>query len=69
MIYRCEAQQAILKLRDKGGSSALYKRGQLMFVGSSSVAMKWFVDLCGKDLDMKTLKALRKRLDVRKANS
>ena len=64
MIYRCEAQQAILELRDKGGSSALYKRGQLMFVGSSTIAMKYFVEHCQDHLDRKILRTLRKRLDI-----
>jgi len=63
MIYRCK--DAILELRDKGRSSAFYVKGQLLFVGSSTVAMKFYVDYCDKDLDKKTLKMLRHRLELR----
>lgn len=62
MIYRCK--NAILELRDKGRSSAFYLKGQLMFVGSSTVAMKFFVEQCGDDLDRKTLKEFRNRLEL-----
>ena len=62
MIYRCK--NAILELRDKGRSSAFYLKGQLMFVGSSTVAMKFFVEQCGDDLDRKTLREFRNRLEL-----
>lgn len=35
-----------------------------MFVGSSTVAMKFFVDYCEDDLDNKTLKEFRNRLEL-----
>ena len=35
-----------------------------MFVGSSTVAMKFFVEQCGDDLDRKTLKEFRNRLEL-----
>ena len=62
MIYRCK--NAILELRDKGKSSAFYLKGQLMFVGSSTVAMKFFVEHCEEDLDKKTLRDFRSRLEL-----
>ena len=62
MIYRCK--NAILELRDQGKSSAFYLKGQLMFVGSSTVAMKFFVDHCEEDLDKKTLRDFRSRLEL-----
>tara|TARA_B100001741_G_C16119116_1_gene399141 strand:- start:57 stop:272 length:216 start_codon:yes stop_codon:yes gene_type:complete len=64
MIYKCEAKQAMLELRDKSRSSAFYLRGQLMFVGSSTIAMKYFVEHCQDHLDRKILRTLRKRLDI-----
>ena len=62
MIYSCK--DAILELRDKGRSSAFYVKSQLLFVGSSTVAMKFFVDYCEDDLDGKTLKEFRNRLEL-----
>jgi|TARA_B100001094_G_C18141645_1_gene778221 hypothetical protein len=62
MIYRCK--NAILELRDKGRSSAFYLKGKLMFVGSSTVAMKFFVEHCEEDLDNKTLREFRNRLEL-----
>lgn len=62
MNYKCK--DAILELRDKGRTSAFYLKGQLMFVGSSTVAMKFFVDFCGDDLDRKTLRDFRNRLEL-----
>ena len=67
MIYRCK--NAILELRDKGRSSAFYLKGQLMFVGSSTIAMKFFVDHCEADLDKKTLKDFRNRLNQRNVSA
>ena len=63
MIYRCK--DAILELRNNKRSSAFYLKGRLMFVGSSTVAMKFFVDHCEADLDRKTLRDFRNRLDLR----
>ncbi len=63
MIYRCK--DAILELRNNKRSSAFYVKGRLMFVGSSTVAMKFFVDHCEADLDRKTLRDFRNRLDLR----
>ena len=63
MIYRCK--DAILELRDNTRTSAFYVKGRLMFVGTSTVAMKFFVDHCEADLDRKTLKDFRNRLDLR----
>ena len=63
MIYRCK--DAILELRDNTRTSAFYVKGRLMFVGTSTVAMKLFVDHCEADLDRKTLKDFRNRLDLR----
>ena len=62
MIYRCK--DAILELRNNKRSSAFYVKGRLMFVGSSTVAMKFFVDHCEADLDRKTLRDFRNRLDL-----
>lgn len=62
MNYKCK--DAILELRDKGRTSAFYLKGQLMFVGSSTVAMKFFVDYCEDDLDRKTLRDFRNRLEL-----
>ena len=63
MIYRCK--DAILELRNNKRSSAFYVKGRLMFVGSSTVAMKFFVDHCEADLDKKTLRDFRNRLSLR----
>ncbi len=63
MIYRCN--NAILELRDNTRTSAFYLKGRLLFVGSSTVAMKFFVDHCEADLDKKTLKDFRNRLSLR----
>lgn len=35
-----------------------------MFVGSSTVAMKFFVEHCEDELDRKTLKEFRNRLEL-----
>ena len=35
-----------------------------MFVGSSTVAMKFFVDQCEDNLDTKTLRDFRSRLEL-----
>lgn len=63
MIYRCK--DAILELRDNSKTSAFYIKGRLMFVGTSTVAMKYFVDHCEADLDKKTLRDFRNRIDLR----
>ncbi len=63
MIYRCN--DAILELRDNSKTSAFYVKGRLLFVGTSTIAMKFFVDHCEADLDKKTLKDFRNRLSLR----
>ena len=62
MIYRCK--EAVLDLRENSKSCAFYLKGQLMFVGSSTVAMKFFVEHCEEDLDKKTLRDFRSRLEL-----
>ena len=63
MFYKCK--NAILDLRENDKSSAFYIADRLMFIGSSTIAMKYFVDYCGSDIESKTLKTFRERLAVR----
>ena len=63
MIYRCN--NAVLDLRGNSKSSAFYIAGRLLFVGSSTIAMKYFVEHCEADVDKKTLKDFRNRLNQR----
>ena len=63
MIYRCN--NAVLDLRENSKSSAFYIAGRLLCVGSRTIAMKYFVEHCEADLDKKTLKDFRNRLNQR----
>ena len=63
MIYKCK--NAVLDMRQDNNSSAFFVDDNLMFIGSSTIAMKYFVDHCGTDIESKTLTAFRERLAIR----
>ena len=67
MIYKCN--NAVLDLRENNKSCAFYVAGRLLFIGSSTIAMKYFVDHCEFDLDKKTLKDFRNRLNQRNVSA
>ncbi len=63
MKYKCK--DAVLDLRRGNTSSAFFVADQLLFLGSSTVAMKYFVDHCGSAMDSKTLSMFRERIGLR----
>jgi hypothetical protein len=63
MLYRCK--KVVLDLPATGKTSALYIADKLMFVGSSTIAMQQFLDVCGTDLDLKLRNDFEARLEAR----